>query len=207
MAPVVISALDAAQSHAADDELGQQQVDDDDRQNGDGYHHVHLAHIELQKVRAAQLCYENGHRFPLGIVDDQRRDKVVVPCAHKAEYCLYRHGGLQDRQNDRVKGMELPRAVNARRVNDVARQARIHVLLHEEEHRRRGNARQNQRPESIGQLHRIHQVQKAERRNLCGHRHDEQNDGECQLAQLEVIRIDGVGRQCAEIDRQRRTGS
>lgn len=41
----------------------------------------------------------------------------------------------------------------------------------------------------------------------CGHRHDEQNDGKGQLAQLEVIRIDGVGRQCAEIDRQRRTGS
>ena len=103
--------------------------------------------------------------------------------------------------------MELPRAVNARRINNVARQARIHILLHEEEHCRCGDARQNQRPEGVGQLHRVHQVQKAERRNLCGHRHDEQNDGKGQLAQLEVIRIDGVGRQCAEIDRQRRTGS
>ena len=63
MAPVVISALDAAQSHAADDELGQQQVDDDDRQNGDGYHHVHLAHIELQEVRAAQLGDQDGRVF------------------------------------------------------------------------------------------------------------------------------------------------
>ena len=56
LAPVVISALDAAQRHTADDELGEQQVDDDHRQDGDGHHHVHLAHIELEEVCAAQLC-------------------------------------------------------------------------------------------------------------------------------------------------------
>ncbi len=63
----------------------------------------------LRKVRAAQLCNQDGHRLPFGIVDDQRRDKVVVPRAHKAEDGLHRHGGLEDWQDDRVEGVEFTR--------------------------------------------------------------------------------------------------
>ena len=47
LAAVEILALHAAQCHAADDELREQQVDDDHGQDGDGDHHIHLAHIEL----------------------------------------------------------------------------------------------------------------------------------------------------------------
>ena len=79
MAPVVISALDAAQRHTADDELGEQQVDDDHRQDGDGHHHVHLAHIELEEVCAAQLCNEDGQGLFVGAVQHQSGDEVVVP--------------------------------------------------------------------------------------------------------------------------------
>ena len=50
LAAVEILALHAAQCHAADDELREQQVDDDHGQDGDGDHHIHLAHIELQEV-------------------------------------------------------------------------------------------------------------------------------------------------------------
>ena len=53
LAAVEILALHAAQCYAADDELREQQVDDDHGQDGDGDHHVHLAHIELQEVCTA----------------------------------------------------------------------------------------------------------------------------------------------------------
>ena len=49
-----------AQCYAANDELREQQVDDDNVQDGDGDHHVHLAHIELQEVCTAQLCDQDG---------------------------------------------------------------------------------------------------------------------------------------------------
>ena len=42
------------------DELREQQVDDDHGQDGDGDHHVHLAHIELQEVCTAQLRDQDG---------------------------------------------------------------------------------------------------------------------------------------------------
>ena len=60
LAAVEILALHAAQCHAADDELREPQVDDDHGQDGDGDHHVHLAHIELQEVCTAQLCDQDG---------------------------------------------------------------------------------------------------------------------------------------------------
>ena len=60
LAAVEILALHAAQCYAADDELREQQVDDDHGQDGDGDHHVHLAHIELQEVCTAQLCDQDG---------------------------------------------------------------------------------------------------------------------------------------------------
>ena len=53
LAAVEILALHAAQCYAADDELREQQVDDDHGQDGDGDHHIHLAHIELQEVCTA----------------------------------------------------------------------------------------------------------------------------------------------------------
>ena len=49
-----------AQCHAADDELREQQIDDGHGQDGDGDHHVHLAHIELQEVCTAQLRDQDG---------------------------------------------------------------------------------------------------------------------------------------------------
>ena len=54
------SAFHAAQSNTADDELGKQQVHDDDGQNGDSHHHVNLAHIKLEEVCTAQLCDQDG---------------------------------------------------------------------------------------------------------------------------------------------------
>ena len=53
------SAFHAAQSNTADDELGKQQVHDDDGQNGDSHHHVNLAHIKLEEVGTAQLGNED----------------------------------------------------------------------------------------------------------------------------------------------------
>ena len=70
LAAVEILALHAAQCHASDDELREQQVDDDHGQDGDGDHHIHLAHIELQEVCTAQLCDQDGQGLLIGGIQD-----------------------------------------------------------------------------------------------------------------------------------------
>lgn len=84
-AAVEILAFHATQRHAADDELREQQVDDDDGQDRDGDHHVNFAHIELQEVRAAQLCDQDGQGLFVGGVQNQSGDEVVVPAGHEGE--------------------------------------------------------------------------------------------------------------------------
>ena len=46
--------LNAAQCNPSHDIFREKQVDDHNRQDRNGDHHVHLAHIELEEVRAAQ---------------------------------------------------------------------------------------------------------------------------------------------------------
>ena len=203
MAPVVISALDAAQSHAADDELGQQQVDDDDRQNGDGYHHVHLAHIELQKVRAAQLGDQDGQGLFVGGVQYKRRNEVVVPACHEGEDSLHSQRRLHDGQHDLIKGIKFACAVNAGSLHDLHGKGGIQILLHEEEHGGCRNAGNDQRDEAVFQPHLGDQLQKAQCGHLCGHGHDEQNQSKGGLFELEVIGVDAVSRQCREVNAER----
>ena len=57
---LVGSLVRAAEAAPSCDELREQQVDDDHGQDGDGDHHVHLAHIELQEVCTAQLRDQDG---------------------------------------------------------------------------------------------------------------------------------------------------
>ena len=52
--------LNAAQCNPSHDIFREKQVDDHNRQDRNGDHHVHLAHIELEEVCAAQLCNEDG---------------------------------------------------------------------------------------------------------------------------------------------------
>lgn len=84
-AAVEVLAFHATQRHAADDELREQQIDDDDGQDRDGDHHVNFAHIELQEVRAAQLCDQDGQGLFVGGVQNQSGDEVVVPTGHEGE--------------------------------------------------------------------------------------------------------------------------
>ena len=203
MAPVVISALDAAQSHAADDELGQQQVDDDDRQNGDGHHHVHLAHIELQEVRAAQLGDEDRQGLFVGGVQHQSRNEVVVPACHEGENGLYSQSRLHDGQHDLIKGIKLACAVNAGGFHDLHGKGGVQILLHEEEHSGCRNAGDDQRDEAVFQAHLGDQLQKAQCGHLCGHGHDEQDQGKGSLFEFEVIGVDAVGRQSREVNAER----
>lgn len=51
---------DTAQCNTTDDELGQQQINNDHRQDGNGHQHIDLAHIELEEVGTAELCNEDG---------------------------------------------------------------------------------------------------------------------------------------------------
>lgn len=51
---LVGSLVREAEAAPSCDELREQQVDDDHGQDGDGDHHVHLAHIELQEVCTAR---------------------------------------------------------------------------------------------------------------------------------------------------------
>lgn len=57
---LVGSLVREAEAAPSCDELREQQVDDDHGQDGDGDHHVHLAHIELQEVCTAQLRDQDG---------------------------------------------------------------------------------------------------------------------------------------------------
>lgn len=57
---LVGSLVREAEAAPSCDELREQQVDDDHGQDGDGDHHVHLAHSELQEVCTAQLCDQDG---------------------------------------------------------------------------------------------------------------------------------------------------
>ena len=141
--------------------------------------------------------FPNG--FPLGITDNQRRGEIVVPRSHKGKDGLHRDSGLQDRQDDHIEGVELAGAINASCLNQFLRQAGIHVLLHEKEHSRCRNAGQNQRPQRIGQVHIVHQAKETQRRYLHRHRHNEQDDGKCCILELEVVGVDCVCRQRAEV--------
>ena len=199
MAPVVISALDAAQRHTADDELGEQQVDDDHRQDGDGYHHVHLAHIELEEVCAAQLCNEDGQGLFVGAVQHQSGDEVVVPAGHEGEDGLHGKGRLHDGQHDLIKGIELACTVDAGGLHDLHGQGSVQILLHEEEHRGRCDAGKDQRDKAVFQAHFGDELQKAQSRHLRGHGHDEQDDGKGGFFEPEIVGVDAVSRQGREI--------
>ena len=192
-------AFHAAERNAADNVLGKNQIDYDDRKYRKRDHHIDLAHIKLQKVRTAQLGNQNRNGFPLGITDNQRRGEIVVPRFHKGKDGLHRDSGLQDRQDDHIEGVELAGAINASCLNQFLRQAGIHVLLHEKEHSRCCNAGQNQRPQRIGQVHIVHQAKETQRRYLHRHRHNEQDDGKCCILELEVVGVDCVCRQRAEV--------
>ena len=195
----VILPFHAAERNTADNVFGKNQIDYDDRKYRKRDHHIDLAHIKLQEVRTAQLGNQNRNGFPLGITDNQRRGEIVVPRFHKGKDGLHRDSGLQDRQDDHIEGVELARAINASCLNQFLRQAGIHVLLHEKEHSRCRNAGQNQRPQRIGQVHIVHQAKETQRRYLHRHRHNEQDDGKCCILELEVVGVDCVCRQRAEV--------
>ena len=63
--------FDAAQRDAGNDVLGQQQVDDDDRHNGHGDHHVDLAHVKVHIVGAAQRGDQDSGRIGVRSVELQ----------------------------------------------------------------------------------------------------------------------------------------
>ena len=172
------SAFHAAQSNTADDELGKQQVHDDDGQNGDSHHHVNLAHIKLEEVCTAQLCNQDGQGLFVGAVQHQSGNEVVVPAGHEGEDGLHGQGRFHDGQHDLIKGVELACAVNAGRFHDLHGQGRIQVLLHEEEDGGRCDAGHDQRDEAVLQAHLGDQLQETQGRHLRGHGHDEQDEGD-----------------------------
>lgn len=51
--------FDTAEGNAAHDELGKQQIDHDDREDGECDHHINLTHVKLQEVCASKLCDQN----------------------------------------------------------------------------------------------------------------------------------------------------
>ena len=95
---LVGSLVREAEAAPSCDELREQQVDDDHGQDGDGVHHVHLAHIELQEVCTAQLCDQDGQGLLIGGIQDQSGDEVVVPAGHEGEDGLHRRLDLLQRQ-------------------------------------------------------------------------------------------------------------
>ena len=198
------SAFHAAQSNTADDELGKQQVHDDDGQNGDSHHHVNLAHIKLEEVCTAQLCDQDGQGLFVGAVQHQSGNEVVVPAGHEGENGLHCQSGLHNGQHDLVEGVELACTVDAGSLYDLHGKGSVQILLHEEEHGGRCNAGQDQRDKAVLQAHLGDELQKAQSGHLRGHGHDQQDNGERGLFEFEVIGVDAVGRQGREIHAERR---
>jgi hypothetical protein len=48
-------------------------------------------------------------------------------------------------------------------------------------------------------VHIVHQAKETQRRYLHRHRHNEQDDGKCCILELEVVGVDCVCRQRAEV--------
>ena len=65
------SALDRTGRHAADDVLGQNQIDDDDREDGERNHRVDLPHVKLQPVGSTQLSDQDRKCLRLVLMQDQ----------------------------------------------------------------------------------------------------------------------------------------
>ena len=200
----IVLLLPAADRNASNDELAEEEVDDDDGENREGNHHVDLPHVELQEVGAAELSNQNRQRLFVRGVQNQGGGEVVVPRADEGENRLNRQSGLNHWQNDAVERAELAAAVDARGFDDLQRQARLHVLVHEVEHRGAGNGRQEQRQEGILQVHLAHQLHEAQRGNLRRHRHNQQDEGKGKRAPLEAVRVNAERRQRGEVARKNR---
>ena len=99
-----------------------------------------------------------------------------------------------------VEGVELAGPVDAGRLHDLHGEGSVQILLHEEEHGGCRDAGDDQRDKAVLQAHLGDQLQKAQCGHLCGHGHDEQDDGESGLFKAEVVGIDAVGRQGREVD-------
>ncbi len=99
-----------------------------------------------------------------------------------------------------VEGIELSGSIDAGSFHDLHGEGCVQILLHEEEHCRGRNAGDNKRDETVLQAHPGDQLQEAQRRHLCGHRHDEQDDGKRSLFEPEVIGVNAIGRESREVD-------
>ena len=52
-----------ARGYSADDILGQNQIDNDDREDGECNHRIDLPHIKLQPIRGTKLRDQDGKRL------------------------------------------------------------------------------------------------------------------------------------------------
>ena len=77
--------LDAAHHDASDDVLRQEQINQDNRENGERDHRINLAHVELQPVRCTKLCNQDRQGLFVGAVQHQSGNEVVVPAGHEGE--------------------------------------------------------------------------------------------------------------------------
>ncbi len=131
--------LHAAHGYAANDVLGQENVDDQDRDDGEEYKHINLAHIELQIVGAAQLGDEDGQGLFVSRTNDQRGNEVIVPRADEGEDSLDCYGRLHYRQDHLVEDPEFAGPVYTRSLNHGEGQIALHIREHEVKDNGRGH--------------------------------------------------------------------
>ena len=102
-----------------------------------------------------------------------------------------------------VEGIELFRAVDSRRVQELQRKRGEHELAEEKHDGRRIDSRQNQRQQIVHQVDPVHELVHADGSDDARDHHDAEYEGEHGIAQLPLISHQRVGGQRGEIHGQR----
>ena len=98
---------------------------------------------------------------------------------------------LHDGQHDLIKGIKLACAVNAGGLYRSPWGRKRPDTAMKREHGRCCNAGNDQRDEAVFQAH-LGDQHEAQCRHLCGHGHDEQDQGKAAFLNFEVIGVDAV---------------
>ena len=198
--------LYTTQGDAFDNVIGKKQINDDNRQNGNGNHHVDLAGIKVHVIGATERCNHDWQRLLLFGGNDQRRDEVIVPGTDKSEDCLHSKCRLHDRQDDPIEGGKLVGTVNPSSLNQGHGQRGLHIAEHKVEYGRRCDGRNDQRQQRIIHTHIGNQPEETHGSHLGRHHQDHHNEGESCLFQPEGVSKNSVSSQCGEVSYQSRTG-
>lgn len=187
--------FDGTGSKVLDDGLGEDQIDDDDR--NDGKHHQHIDLTKIEGIRTTCLQTGDDKRQSLGIIalKKQGRNEVVVPVADEGEDELNRDCRFHDGKDDSMEDTELRISVDSRGLDDLKGKNGFHILLHIEISDRRSDSRDDQNPDLIEKMKFVVDQDQGETGDLSRNHHDDQDEGLDEFSALELIDMGGISGQ------------